>query len=177
MINRIRAAAVAACLFLLLGAVVSVKAQMGNIAKAANPELIGLLTKGLSVTPQQAAGGSGALFGYAKNQLAPTDFKKIADVVPGMSGLLKAAPKSTASTGKGATDVLSSATGGGTTDIMSSVGSMIPGKAGGIASLAGSFGSLGLSPDMIGKFVPVLSQYVKTKGGSEVANILTGVLK
>ncbi len=34
------------------------------IAKSPNPELIGLLTKELSVTPEQATGGAGALLGW-----------------------------------------------------------------------------------------------------------------
>jgi hypothetical protein len=49
-----------------------------------SPELVGDLTKGLSITPQQATGGAGALFGLAKSQLSAADFGKIAAVVPGM---------------------------------------------------------------------------------------------
>src|ERR1700761_2705470 len=50
----------------------------------ASPELVGELTKGLSITPQQATGGAGALFGAAKSRLSPDNFSKIAAVVPGM---------------------------------------------------------------------------------------------
>src|SRR5215472_10412335 len=54
--------------------------------KTPSPELVGALTKQLSVTPSQATGGAGALFGLAKSRLSAADFSKISAVVPGMSG-------------------------------------------------------------------------------------------
>jgi hypothetical protein len=36
---------------------------------------------------------------------------------------------------------------------------------------------LGLSPEMAVKFVPVLTQYVESKGGAGVASLLGGALK
>jgi len=41
----------------------------------------------------------------------------------------------------------------------------------GLASLAGSFQSLGLSPSMIPKFVPALERYIGMKGGSGLAGL------
>src|SRR6202008_2591462 len=96
--------------------------------KNPSPELVGELTKELKITPQQATGGAGALFGLAKTRLKPDEFSQGSQAVPGMDGLLKAAPKP-----KGA---------------MGALGSSLPGGAGGLASVAGSFKSLGLSPDM-----------------------------
>src|SRR5262245_56237959 len=95
-----------------------------------SPELVGQLTKQLKVTPDQAVGGAGALFGFAKTKLKPEDFLKVANVVPGMDGLLKAAPKVNA----------------GSNDPLSSMAMMLPGKAGAMASVAGSFKQLGMSP-------------------------------
>ena len=123
-----------------------------------NPELVGKLTKELKVTPEQAMGGAGAIFGLAKSQLNPADFSKLAAFVPGMEGLLKAAP-----TAKGG--------------LLDSLGSIAPGGAGGLASVAGSFESLGLSPAMAGKFVPVLKNYIESKGGSNIAGLFAGALK
>ncbi len=61
----------------------------------------------------------------------------------------------------------------------SAVGS-VAGKAGGtaagLASLGSSFEKLGLTNDMVGKFVPVVVDYVDKKGGSEVGGILKKVL-
>src|SRR5215213_1427997 len=126
-----------------------------------SPELVGKLTKELSITPEQAIGGSGALFGLAKGKLKPEDFTKVADVVPGMDGLLNATPKPKKES----------------SDMLSSVGSMLPGKAGALASVAGSFKELGLSPSMAVKFVPVMTKFVDLKGGDGVAKILSGALK
>ena len=129
------------------------------IAKSPNPELIGSLTKELSITPAQATGGAGTLFGLAKSKLSVEDFGKVSKAVPGMDGLLKAAPKPKSNSP------------------LDSLGSSLPGSAGGLASVAGSFKSLGLSPAMAEKFVPVLTQYVQSKGGSSVASLLAGALK
>jgi hypothetical protein len=47
----------------------------------------------------------------------------------------------------------------------------------GLTSIAGAFNQLGLSPAMAKKFVPILTEYVKGKGGSDVAKLLAGALK
>jgi hypothetical protein len=133
----------------------------GVASKVMGSDLISTLTKSLSITPEQAAGGAGSLFGLAKTKLTADQFAKVAKVVPGMDGLLKAAP--------------AAAPAG--TDAMSSMTSMLPSSIGGLASVAGSFQKLGLSPEMVGKFLPIMSKYVQTKGGSNVANMLMGALK
>jgi hypothetical protein len=124
-----------------------------------SPELVGMLTKELSVTQEQATGGAGALFGLAKSRLKPEEFSQVSDAVPGMDGFLKAAPKQ----------------GGGSA--LGSLGSALSGGAGGLASVVGAFGSLGLSPDMVSKFIPVITQFVQSKGGANVASLLMGALK
>ena len=50
------------------------------------------------------------------------------------------------------------------------------GNAAGIASLGSSFEKLGLNSDMVGKFVPVVVNYVDKKGGAEVGGLLRNVL-
>ncbi len=47
---------------------------------------------------------------------------------------------------------------GGGTDVLSSVAGALPGKAGGLASVGGAFQKLGLSPEMVGQFVPMVSK-------------------
>jgi len=128
-------------------------------AASASPELVGQLTKQLSITPTQATGGAGALFSLAKTKLTPSDFSKVAAVVPGMGSFLKAAP-----------------TAGGTSEL-SSLASSLPGEMGSLASTASSFQKLGLSPDMVEKFVPILTGFVQGKGGANVASLLSGALK
>ena len=126
--------------------------------KNPDPELISQLSNELKVTPTQATGGAGAIFGLAKSRLSVGDFSKLAAAVPGMGGFLNAAPS----------------TGGA-----SAMGSLpgVPTSAGGLASLAGSFQSLGLSPSMIGKFAPIMQNYVGKKGGSGLASLFSGALK
>lgn len=133
------------------------------VAPAANPspELVGELTKGLGITPEQAVGGSGALFGLAKSRLKPEEFGKVASAVPGMDGLLAAAPQSPM--------------GGGSA--LGSVTSALPGAIGGLAPVAGAFKSLGLSPEMAAQFVPILTNFVGGKGGAGTASLLTSAFK
>ena len=136
--------------------------SLKTTSKTPSPELVGELTKQLSITPAQATGGAGTLFGLAKNRLGAADFGKIAAVVPGMNGFLKAAP--------------SAGSQGGGVPGLSSLSGALPGGASGLASAAQSFQKLGLSPDMIGKFVPVLTQFVQSKGGAGVGSLLSGAL-
>jgi len=131
--------------------------------KSPSPELVGNLTRELSITPEQATGGAGAIFGLAKTRLKPEDFTKVAGVVPGMDGLLKAAPKPKPKKGAAAA--------------LDAVGGMLPGKAGALASVASSFQSLGLSPEQMIKFVPIMTQFVNLKGGAGIGSLLAGVLK
>jgi len=124
--------------------------------------LIGQLTKGLSISPTQARGGAGALFSLAKSRLSAEEFSKVAAAVPGMSGLLKAAPAA----GEGSE--------------LSSLEGSLPGglgSLGAMASVAGSFDKLGLSPEMAAKFVPVMMKYVEARGGLSTASLLEKALK
>jgi Protein of unknown function VcgC/VcgE (DUF2780) len=126
----------------------------------ANPELVGALAKELSVTPKQAEGAAGALFGHAKTKLAPADWSKVSGAVPGMAGLLKAAPAMAAATGTSGVAAIAGAAG-----------------LGGLADVAGAFSKLGLKPEMIAKAVPVLTNFVTKSGGADVGQLLAGVLK
>lgn len=107
-------------------------------------------------TTQQAEGAAGAIFGLAKSRMNPADFTKVATAVPGMDALLKAAPAATATAGAlGAAGLGSS----------------------GLGSLASSFTSLGLKPDMVSKAIPAVMSYVTKTGGADVGGLLAGALK
>jgi len=166
MIRRLRNAMIAASL--CAGVCMALGSAWAETPSGTNPspELVGQLSKDLSITGKQATGGAGALFGLAKTRLKPEEFGQIAKVVPGMDGFLKAAPKPKEKKGSlGSLDSLSSAVPGGTSGL------------GGLASAAGAFKSLGLSPEMVSKFVPVLTKFVEGKGGSKLSNLLAGALK
>jgi hypothetical protein len=128
--------------------------------KTANPELVGQLAKELGSTPAQAEGAAGSLFGLAKSRLKPEDFSQVAKAVPGMDGLLKAAPP------MGGGNPLSNVAGT----------SGLAGMAG-LASAASAFSKLGLNPELVSKAIPVLTQFVTKSGGASVGNLLAGVLK
>ncbi len=147
-------------------AVDPVQSVGGSAAKAAadtsSPSLVDSLTSKLGVTPDQAEGGAGSLFNVAKEKLGAEDFQSVADAVPGMDGLLGAAPKSEAA--------------GGLAGGLGGLGGDSVGDALNTASLVDNFKQLGLSSDMVGKFVPVVVDYVKTQGGETVANLLGSAL-
>ncbi len=120
--------------------------------------LINSLTSGLGVSKQQATGGAGAIFDYAKNNMSAADFTKVANGLPGIDSLIGAAPQ---------------ADSGGLLGGISSLG----GSSGGaMGELAGRFGTLGLSPESINEFIPVILEYAQSEGGAQVMNLLKGAL-
>lgn len=126
-------------------------------------ELIQMLTSQLGVDDSQAEGGLGLLLGIAKEKLGAGDFAKVAETMPGVEGLVDAAPQPSGL--GGALGGLASSFGGGA------------GQLGQLAGLASGFKGLGLDSEMVGKFVPVILSYVRSKGGDGVAGLLEGVLK
>jgi len=110
--------------------------------------LTGLITQQLGVTEAQATGGVGSMLKLAQEKLSAGDFDQIAKAVPGTSKYLDSAKQ-----------LLGGA------------------NVGDAAGLQGAFSKLGLSPDMVGKFKPILTQYVGKAGGSQVGDLLASVLK
>jgi hypothetical protein len=138
-------------------------ASPADLAKTANPELVGQLAKELNATPAQAAGAAGALFRVAKNRLPANDWSKLAAVVPGMDGLLGAAPAEEGEKGAEKGD--------------GPLAGALGGRASNLASAAAAFKRLGLEPGMVGKAVPILVKYVTGTGGAGIGSLLMGALK
>lgn len=124
-------------------------------------ELIQQLVSSVGINEGQAKGGAGLLFKLAEQKLGG-DFSKITDAIGSVKDLTDAAPES----GGG----LAGLAGG----LLSAAGA---GKLGNLAELAGGFKKLDLDPDMIGKFVPVIMGFLKSKGGDTVAQLIGSVLK
>jgi hypothetical protein len=156
-----RLASIAVLALTVLGLPMAAQAGQtpGAAPGTANPELVGALASGLGSTPQQAEGAAGAMFGLARSRLKADDWSKVAGAVPGMDGLLKAAP-AVGTSGGALPGALGSAAG-----------------LGGLASLAGSFSKLGLKPELVSKAAPILIDYVSKTGGAGVGGLLAGVLK
>jgi Protein of unknown function VcgC/VcgE (DUF2780) len=136
--------------------------EEASAAVKASPELVGSLSKEIGATPEQAAGAAGALFAVAKSRLKADEFSQIAKAVPGMNALLSAAP----SAGGGSSAIGAMSKVAGTTGTTSS-----------LATAASAFSKLGLSPDSVGKAVPVLTSFVTKSGGADVGRLLAGALK
>ena len=146
-----------AAMILMVAAGVAPGAALAQVpAAGGSAELVSLLAKELGSTTTQAEGAAGSLFRLAKTRMTPEDFGKVATAVPGMDGLLKAAPALDAK-GAGAAALAQAVGGEGL---------------GGLAGVAQSFQKLGLKPDMVTKAVPVLTNYVGKKGGLGLAKLL-----
>jgi len=127
---------------------------------AGTMDLVSMLVDNLGITKQQAKGGSGALFQNAKDNLSSDDFQKVADAVPEIDDYLASAP----SEGKS----------GGVLGTLSSLGGSAA-KVGSLASLTDSFSKLGMDSSMLSKFIPVVLQFVQSKGGDAVTGLLKGL--
>ena len=137
-------------------------------------ELIQQLVSSLGVNEDQAKGGAGLLFNLAKDKLGAGDFQQLADKVPGVIDLLGStpAPSASASAGGGMMGALggmaSSLGAGGLGDKLGGLGDL--------AGLASGFSQLGLSSDMVGKFVPVVLSFVQSQGGDSMKGLLEKVM-
>ena len=129
-------------------------------------DLITTLVDTLGITKDQAKGGSGALFQNAKDNLSVDDFQKVSDAVPDMDEYLAAAPDVKTKSGLG----------GSLGSSLSSLGGGAA-KAGSMLDLTSAFSKLGMDSGTLGKFVPVVLDFVQSKGGESVAGLLKGLWK
>jgi hypothetical protein len=136
-----------------------------------NP-LVSLLNQHInSINPEQAAGGAGLIFKTLQEKLDPQDFSTLSAALPGVLELIQNAPQTKSGGGlMGALGGLAGALGGN-----GAAGQL--GQLGQFASLVGGFSKLGLSPDMIGRFLPLIMQYIQSEGGEQILKIAHKVLK
>ena len=112
-----------------------------------NP-LVGALTSGLGVSSEQAVGGTGAMMGLAQSKLSPEQFGSITSAVPGLGDVTKAAGPLLGS---------------------SSLSSL--------AGVQGAFSKLGMSPETVGKFAPIIGDAISKGAGPQVAGLFTSLFK
>jgi len=134
--------------------------------RTANPELVSMLASALGATPKQAEGAAGSLFAVAKSRLQPADWAQVASAVPGVAGLLKAAPSDAVGT-----------SGGRDLGALANAVGLDGASIGTLAEVALAFNRLGLRPELAGDAVPVLMNYVSTHADSRVAQLLANALK
>ncbi len=127
--------------------------------------LIDILVQQLGISQQQALGGSGAIFQMAQASMTPQAFSALSQSVPGMTEMLNAAPAmSNPLTGMG----------GGVSALLGNTGASA--ALNNATSLAASFQQLNLSPNMVGQFVPIVTDYVRTTSGQLTADLLNSAL-
>ncbi len=131
---------------------------------AADLSLVSMLTDKLGVTTEQAEGGAGAIFSTASENMSADDFSKVTDALPDATSLMKSATSSSSS-GSSALGGLSSMVGGSSSSLSS------------LAGLTSTFSSLGLGSDMVGKFIPIVLEYAKSKGGDQISSLLKSALQ
>ena len=122
-------------------------------------KLIGSLTDLLGVSKEQATGGAGAVFREAKNNMSPGDYSQLLSAIPGIDSLIKAAPQVSGLAGKASSMFGSSS-----------------GSVQGMSALTDSFAKLGLSPDMVNKYVDVIMGFVQSEGGQQAMTMLKSAL-
>ena len=134
-------------------AIVLVSAGAG---KAQTSGLVDMLTSQLGVSEQQASGGAGSLFSFAEGQMSADDFDVVSSALPEVGGLMDSAPEA----GSG---------------VLGSSSSLLGGSGGGLgdmAGVAGAFSDLGMSPDMVNEFVPVILEYTQSAGSDQAMQLL-----
>ena len=143
--------------FGIIAAVLLVVGAAGA-GKAQTSDLVGLLTSQLGVSQEQATGGAGSLFNFAKGQMDTADFDVVSSALPEIGDLMGAAPE-------GGSGVLGSA---------SSLLGRSSGGLGDVAGVASAFSDLGMSPEMVNEFVPVILDYAQSAGSEQAMQLLKG---
>ncbi|WNJ96318.1 DUF2780 domain-containing protein [Vibrio ruber] len=107
---------------------------------ASNSPLISQVAKQLPISGEQATGGVGALLSLAQNRLSDKNNHELNQLIPGM-------------------EHLSTLNQAGMKNGLSEINDM--------NAVVSTFKQLGLSPDMVSQFVPLILKYLNTQGASE----------
>ena len=136
-------------------------ASQGDSAQVATtPQtsgLLGALTGQLGVSQEQAVGGTGALLGLAKNQLAGNDYSQLVKTIPGLDKLAG----NNALAGLGGLGNVLGKSGGDSKGL----GSLL-GNADSMGDVNKAFGTLGMDSGMTEKFAQVLVDYFGKQGAN-----------
>lgn len=128
------------------------------LAKAKNlhaDELTNLLVQQVGVTPAQAMGGAGALLQIAQTRMNPEVFAKLSQQLPDVQKLLSAVPTQSQSGLGGLAGKLAGLSGD------SSISSAL--------TAVSIFQQLGMKPETMQRFIPVVIEYVKGNTGTAIA--------
>ena len=137
---------------------------MGEETEEASPSagaMVGQLLENLDVDQEQAEGGLGSIFNYAKKNMSAEKFSQLSDTLPGVGDLLSAAPDVSEMGGKGGL--------GGLMDKAAEYNESL--KA--INEVKKQFEALGLDTNMIMQYVKQAQSYLDTPEGQKAKELLT----
>lgn len=132
---------------LALGAAAQAASILDQASELASP-LSGMLSDQLGVTEDQAEGGIGSMLSLASERLSADDFQKLAGAIPGADGYIDRAKELGA----------------------------VAGPLKSMADLNGALSKLGISPEMAGRFVPMVTDLVGKVGGDQARSLLAMAL-
>ena len=124
------------------------KDAMASLESATGGSMSSLLQGQLGLSEDQADGSIGSLLSLAGEKLSAGDFDKLAGMIPGADKYLESAKSL-----------------GAVTEPLKS-----------LADLNQSLAALGISPETIGKFVPMVTDYLGKLGGDDAKALLAQVL-
>lgn len=114
--------------------------------------LLNLLTSNLGVSNSQAVGGASAILTKAATNMSQADVSSLTSAIPSISSLIS----STVSSQSG----------------QNMLGSLVSST-----SLGSQFSALGMDSSMVGKFIPIILQFINTEAGSSIMKSVQSALK
>lgn len=124
-------------------------------------DMVKMVTDNLGVEKNQAEGGLGSIFNYAKENLDTDQFSQLSGALPGIGDLISAAP-----------DVSKLTEQGGLSGLMDKAAQYNDSlKA--VNEVKKQFEALGLKPEMIMQFVQQAKAYLDTEQGQQAKALLT----
>jgi hypothetical protein len=121
-------------------------------------EFIQMVTKQLGISAADGKASTGSILKMIQDQLDPATFSQITSKLPGVQGLISEAQSA----------VGSESSGGLMGSLTSLAGSMLGGKAKGLAEITSTLTKAGLSIDKIPQYLSMLVDFLKNKLGNDL---------
>ncbi|AQS35524.1 Protein of unknown function VcgC/VcgE (DUF2780) [Shewanella psychrophila] len=135
----------------------SAEKEKPQVVQPQSDDLVGSVMSQLGLNKSQAEGGLGSLLSLAKSTLGGDDFSSIADAIPGIDGLLSAAP---------ALDNES-----GMSGLLAKAGDLGSSLQGG-AQVYDAFEKLGISKELAAPMVDIVKGYLDSNAGEGTTDML-----
>ncbi|GIU20682.1 MULTISPECIES: DUF2780 domain-containing protein [unclassified Shewanella] len=125
--------------------------------QAESSDLVGTVMSQLGLSQTQAEGGLGSLLSLAQSSLGSNDFSSIANSIPGIDGLLSAAPELDSDSGM--------------SGLLSQAGGFGESLQGG-AMVYDAFEKLGISKELAAPMIDIVKGYLDTNGSTGTSDLL-----